>query len=230
MPELGVIIQARMGSRRLPGKVLMPFGHSTVLGFQVELLRQLCERLQCVVATTVERSDDVLVRYCIENGICVFQGSSQNVFQRLLDCADHYKFNNFVRLTGDNPCVDFGVLKECITSFRQYDADLTTTRKIHGDGKIERYVTKGQSVDIVKVSTMRKLGDGSLTGYQEEHVIPAFFSKNCDISYVRRGISSGESLSIDTRSDYERVKQLIDSLMADGHLDKFLDFRSCDHD
>ena len=98
MPELGVIIQARMGSRRLPGKVLMPFGHSTVLGFQVELLRQLCERLQCVVATTVERSDDVLVRYCIENDICVFQGSSQNVFQRLLDCADHYKFNNFVNI------------------------------------------------------------------------------------------------------------------------------------
>jgi len=204
----------------------MPLGRSTVLGFQVELLRRYGERLQCVVATTWERSDDDLVQYCIANGISVFQGSSLNVFQRILECAGYYEFKSVVRLTGDNPCIDCGVLKECIAEHRQYGPDLTTTRKIHGDGAIERYVKKGQSIDILKVSSMHKLDKRPLNEYQAEHVIPAFFSRNCDIRYVRRETGAGESLSIDTVDDYERVKGLIDKLTASGRLDEFLDYGS----
>ena len=101
-----VIIQARMGSTRLPGKMLMQLaGRPIVL--------QVCERValingidKVVVATTTEEKDDLLVRHCLQNGISVFRGSPDDVLDRYYQAAKQESADVVMRVTGDCPFLD----------------------------------------------------------------------------------------------------------------------------
>lgn len=112
--SIGIIIQARMGSSRLPGKILMDIGGSTLLAYILNRLQRLKHDVIIVVATTVESKDDVVVELCNKLGAQSYRGSEANVLERYYLCAKEYGFDQVIRMTADNPFTDIEELDRLI--------------------------------------------------------------------------------------------------------------------
>ena len=111
---VGIIIQARMGSHRLPGKILKDFDGKTLLGHIIYRLSYLQFPVKIVIATSNSKQDDPVEFFCRKEGILCFRGSEHNVLKRYYECAVAYGFQNIVRMTGDNPFCDVEELDKLI--------------------------------------------------------------------------------------------------------------------
>jgi spore coat polysaccharide biosynthesis protein SpsF len=123
--KLGIIIQARMGSTRLPGKVLRPINGRTLLGHVLDRAARVKHPARTVVATTVDPRDDLIVQFCKENRTEVFRGEEANVLDRYYQCARTYEFDHIVRLTADNPFTDIVELDRLIDLHLSAQADFS---------------------------------------------------------------------------------------------------------
>ena len=112
--SLGVVIQARMGSTRLPGKVLRLIAGRPLLGHVIGRLTLLNHQVKVVVATSIHSQDDVISNWCKSIGVDCFRGNENDVLDRYLCCAQYYKFDRIVRLTADNPFTDIEELDKLI--------------------------------------------------------------------------------------------------------------------
>ncbi len=118
------IIQARMGSTRLPGKTLMKLGEETVLGYELARVRRAKKLDHLVVATTTNEEDDVLEKFCQESKVDCFRGSAEDVLDRYYQCSLKYPdYGVIVRITGDCPFVDPAVIDQVINYFLAGDYD-----------------------------------------------------------------------------------------------------------
>jgi spore coat polysaccharide biosynthesis protein SpsF len=113
--QVGIVIQARMGSSRLPGKVLLPINGRPLLGHVVGRLSELKAKASLIVATSNLPADDVIVGWCEYSGVMAFRGGELDVLQRYLDCASHFDLSHVVRLTADNPFTDIEELDRLIS-------------------------------------------------------------------------------------------------------------------
>jgi spore coat polysaccharide biosynthesis protein SpsF len=114
MPRIVIIIQARMSSTRLPGKVLLPLNGKPVLGWIVHRLRRSRLSDQLVVATSTNLLDDAVAEWCQAEGVAVYRGHEADVLDRYYQAAQHCEADIIVRITADCPLidpvlVDFGV-------------------------------------------------------------------------------------------------------------------------
>lgn len=112
--RLGVVIQARMGSTRLPGKVLRDIAGRPLLAHVIERLLLLHHEATIVVVTSVQPRDDVIAAWCGAHHVLCFRGSEADVLDRYWRCAEAYGFDHIVRLTADNPFTDIEELDRLI--------------------------------------------------------------------------------------------------------------------
>jgi len=112
--NIGVIIQARMGSTRLPGKVLKPISGKALLDHVLGRLSLLAYPVKVVVATSDKPQDDAIARHCLDRNVAVFRGSETDVLDRYYQCARESGFEHVVRLTADNPFTDMEELQRLI--------------------------------------------------------------------------------------------------------------------
>ena len=125
--KTSIIVQARMGSSRLPGKVLKEINGITLLEF---LLKQIsyCKSIdEIIVATTTEKIDDVIFNKCKDLNVTVFRGSELNVLDRYYHCAIKSNFSIIVRITSDNPLIDPNIVDYVISRFVDSDCDYMST-------------------------------------------------------------------------------------------------------
>ena len=125
MEKIVGIIQARMDSSRLQGKVLMPLNGKPVLGNIIDRAKCSLRLSDLVVATSIEKTDIPILEYCIQNNINCFRGSLNNVLERFYQCAKSYQADIIVRMTGDNVFIDREIIDAGIQCFLeqspQYD-------------------------------------------------------------------------------------------------------------
>ena len=121
--KLGIIIQARMGSTRLPAKVLKKIGNKNLLEHILFRLSYLKYKCKIVIATTILNQDDKIEDFCKKNSVKCFRGSEINVLQRYYLCAKENNFEHIIRLTGDNPFTDIEELDNLITLHLNTKAD-----------------------------------------------------------------------------------------------------------
>lgn len=112
--RLGIILQVRMGSTRLPGKILMPIGNKALLDHILYRLNRLRHSATTVIATSETSKDDIIESFCIERAVACYRGSEANVLDRYYQCATAYGFRHIIRLTGDNPFLDIDELDNLI--------------------------------------------------------------------------------------------------------------------
>lgn len=118
------IIQARMSSSRLPGKVLLPLAGREVLAHILDRLA-VCETIDdVIVATSDQLSDDVLAEWCINQRVQVFRGSLDDVLDRYYRCAELVRADAVVRITADCPALDPTIVDEVVRGFKAGDFDL----------------------------------------------------------------------------------------------------------
>lgn len=205
MDQYTFVIQARLGSTRLPGKVLLRFGESTILGHLIkELIEAGLKREQIIVATTAREIDDLIEDYVEKLGISTVRGDEENVLSRYQIAARKVSTPNIVRLTADNPLPDFDLITYCLNQHEKVNSDMTSTREIDADQRVIRYAPKGASIDILKKSSLLDINHELCTPFEKEHVIPYFY-RNYNVFVVKDYQSNREELSIDTIDDYHRV-------------------------
>ncbi len=120
MPELLIIIQARMTSTRLPGKILMPIGDKPVLQVMIERLGDLKEHI--IIATTNDGSEQSIIELCQKLDVKYFQGDIDNVLERYYLAAKQFGAQQdtaIMRLTSDCPLIDLGLVKQCISTYQE---------------------------------------------------------------------------------------------------------------
>ena len=121
---LGIVIQARTGSTRLPNKMLLPFNASKgILELLLEKLRNSFNNLPIIIATTTNNRDDLIVELCLKNKIKYFRGSENNVLQRFIDVANKFNLTKIIRVCADNPFLSMEALSVLISKFQNSDID-----------------------------------------------------------------------------------------------------------
>lgn len=208
-PSVGIILQARMGSTRLPGKVLMDLmGGHTVVGYLLRRLQQCRHVDKVIVATTTSSKDDVLVKWLEENKYSFYRGSEKDCLDRYYQAAGQHKLDIIVRITTD--CVF--VIPDVVDDMLEYY--LANLRQI--DYLSNRsYTNFPEGVDVEIFSyAMLKDAKQYASGPDELEHINYYFLRNDNkfrIRYYNHGLGIDYSrfkLSIDTAEDLERARRL----------------------
>lgn len=151
------IIQARMGSSRLPGKMLMPLAGIPVIQWVYDRARQIEGLDDMIVATTTTSKDDPLVASCMEHRIPVFRGSENDVLDRYYQAAQATAADVVIRVTGDCPLLDPGESSKVLALFRQ------TPGCEYASNTHPPFLPDGLDTEVVQVSTLarvwREVGD-----------------------------------------------------------------------
>ncbi|EMN46749.1 glycosyltransferase family protein [Leptospira weilii] len=205
--KVGILIQARMGSTRLPGKIALPFGDTTILGFMLERLKFSKFQENVVVLTTQENIDDKTEEIAKKNGVSVFRGSTNDLIQRYLKAAKRHNIDIIVRLTGDCPLIDSKIIDSMVNFF------------LYNEGRVEfftncfqRTFARGMDVEIFTLSLLEKLDSICRLPYEREHIVP-YVEENTEkfkfFEYPNERDDSKYRLTIDTIEDYETLKSCI---------------------
>jgi len=142
-------IQARMGSSRLPGKVLMEGGGKPFLLHQVERVRRANKIEEVIVATTDQPCDDLIEQLCSTQGISIYRGSEDDVLGRVAACLQSYKGWGHVELVGDSPFVDPTIVDAFIEYFVCHMDDID-----YVSNGIEITYPNGAEVNVYRVDTL----------------------------------------------------------------------------
>jgi spore coat polysaccharide biosynthesis protein SpsF len=202
--KIGAIIQARMSSERLPGKVLFKLNSTPILQCIIERISHSKYPLDIIVATSDQESDDPIAEFCSSLNIECFRGSLKNVALRYLEIIRKHKFDAFVRICGDSPFFDQQLLDLGIKLFAGSQFDIVTNVLI-------RTFPKGESIEIfnanIFVNDFKLLVDSD----DLEHVT-SFFYRN-QTKYRIYNFEAVDSvgniqLSIDTQKDFERAENI----------------------
>lgn len=211
--NVAIVVQARMGSSRLPGKVLMQIHGKPMMQVILESLSIFGSQL--IVATTVEQRDDTLAEYCETLGVKVFRGDEANVLSRFQNIPYEPDVSHVVRLCADSPFISsdlvMRVLREC--NVIGDEVDLFSTRRILSNGIVENFSAKGLSVDVIRKGALFSLDIGSLSAYDCEHVIPAFFKGPFTTQLVKLPLKSDSCFAVDTEEDFKFVNNCYEDLL-----------------
>ena len=166
-----VILQARMSSLRLPGKVMLPINGEPMIFRQVERIRQASAIDEVIVATSTDPSDDSLVEFLLDKGIEVFRGSLDDVLSRFLEIQREMYATAIIRLTGDCPLVMPELIDTMVAKFYEIDVDYlsNTLKPTYPDGL---------DVEVIKPSALAKLATFDLSGAEREHVTLGIYSRS----------------------------------------------------
>lgn len=212
------IVQARTSSTRLPNKVLMTVNNTSLLKYEINRIKQAKKINKIVVATTTEKKDDKIIELCKKINIDCFRGSENDVLDRYYQCSLRYpRFNNIMRLTGDCPLIDPGVIDKLIIFFLKHNYDYASNVKLN-----EETYPQGMDCEVFTKETLTKVWQKSKLQSEREHV--TLYIRNRD--GFKKGYTSTKKkishyrLTIDNPEDFEVIKFLIENSKPDaGYLD-----------
>jgi spore coat polysaccharide biosynthesis protein SpsF len=209
-PRVVAIIQARMGSTRLPGKILMDIAGKTMLERVVERVRQATSVDEVVVATSVDPKDDQVALFCVRKEIPHSRGPNQDVLARFVDAACEHQADVIVRITADCPLIDPGVIDKTVEHFlsQNSEVDFGSNR---GKGAINRTYPIGMDVEVIARKALERAAMEASQEYEREHVTPHLYEVPGRFRTV--SIDSGGDYghlrwTVDTEEDLEFVRQM----------------------
>jgi len=207
---IGCIIQARMGSTRLPGKVMLDVENDkTVLDFVIKQL-QNCKLVdKIIVATTTLEDDDKIANFSKDLGIDCFRGSSDNVLDRYYQCAKEYSVSIIVRIPSDKPLIDPEIVDNVVNVFRNNSYDYITNFLSNPT------FPSGTEVEIFSINALKKAWKKAKLPSEKEHVTPYFANHEDEFKITH--IKNSENLShlrwaVDRIEDLNLVRKIVSKI------------------
>lgn len=209
------IIQARMGSSRLPGKVMMPLAGKPALWHVVTRVALCREIDKIVVATTTLDKDQAIADYCEDNNWLCFRGDENDVLDRYYQAAIANDSMQVVRVTSDCPLINPDVLEYLVREFRRQSVDYISTNYP------ERRYPVGYDCEIMSMDKLSEINIIASSQYDREHVTPYFY--NNPGKYKLGTLQATEDLSdiritLDTMQDYKLLTNLFNSCFSKEQL------------
>lgn len=166
------IIQARMTSTRLPGKVMKKVYGRTILERMIERVKKARTLNDVIIATTIDPSDDLIENLCQKLGVKIFRGSMKDVLDRFYQAAKLYDSDNIVRLTGDCPLIDPALIDEVVQALIRNKADFACNRL---PPPFSRTYPIGLDVEACTFKALTNAWENSMEKHQREHVLPYLY-------------------------------------------------------
>jgi len=163
-----VIIQARMGSTRLPGKVMLPLGGGTVLANVVRRVQRARLAHEVLVATSESSRDSVIVEECDRLGVPSYRGSEDDVLDRYYRAARNRAAEAVVRVTADCPLIDPGLIDETVQVFLEEGAD-------YASNVLPRRYPRGLDTEVFTASALARAWNEAREPHEREHVTPYLY-------------------------------------------------------
>ena len=205
--KTAAIIQARMSSTRLPGKIMLDLKGKPVLQNIAERVRTAKNIDDIIIATSAEASDDIVENFCVKAGIKVFRGSLNNVLERYYKCALRESADVIVRLTADNALIDGNIINEAVNVFSRGGIDYLSYKK---------GLPLGMHVEVFSFDALERSYREAKDPECLEHVTP-YMIKNPEKFRVlffrdeKDPDNSSMRFTMDTPEDYEFMKRVYDS-------------------
>lgn len=198
-----VVIQARMSSARLPGKVLRPINDQPILGHVAMRCAQAVGQNYVVIATSQDASDDPVVAFAQQHSLASYRGPLNDVYARFVGAVQTFDATHFIRVCADSPFLDPSLIETAIALSQSHDVDLITN-------VYPRSYPKGQSVELVRTSTFLDPSYAALPGFLCEHVTQGFYQNMDQFDVVNFSCPTGqddilETWAIDTPEDFTKV-------------------------
>jgi spore coat polysaccharide biosynthesis protein SpsF len=198
------IIQARMGSTRLPGKVLKDLEGETVLARVVNRLRRARLIEEVLVAATDRVADDAIIEECRSLSVPVSRGDQDDVLDRYFRAAQLAKADVVVRITSDCPLIDPEITDKTIAAFLE-------TRPDYASNALVRTYPRGLDTEVMSAAALGRAWQEARKPYEREHVTPYFYEHPADfklLSITGDADYSGHRWTVDTPEDLALVQAI----------------------
>jgi spore coat polysaccharide biosynthesis protein SpsF len=205
------IIQARMGSTRLPGKVLQDLEGETVLARVVTRLRRARLINDFLVATTDRAADDAIVKECRSLAVPVFRGDQDDVLDRYFRAAQLAKAEVVVRITSDCPLIDPEITDKTIAAFLEVRPD-------YASNSLVRTYPRGLDTEVMSFATLGRAWQEARKPHEREHVTPYVYEHPAEfklLSVTGEADHSAHRWTVDTPEDLKLVRAIYSRLKGD---------------
>lgn len=192
------IIQARMSSSRLPGKVLLDIAGKPMLARVVERTRRARTVDDVLIATTTDATDDPIEDFCREHGYLVYRGSMFDVLDRFYQAARQARAEVIVRVTADCPVIDPGVIDQTVDAFWQQAADFACNRL---PPPWKRTFPIGLDTEVCSFAGLERAWKEAQQAFEREHVMPYFYDQEGRFKVV----------VVDSEEDYGAYRWTVDT-------------------
>lgn len=203
MKSVTAFIQARMGSSRLPGKVLKEINGIPVILHIVMRLKQSRYIDNIVLLTSFNKENDELVELAKRHKIDVFRGSEENVLERFQQASQKYPSEHIVRITGDSPFVDAGVCDLLLQTYFEKQVDYAY---------LSEHFAEGVDCEVFTKSSLSSLNTAELRESEREHVTLHFYENKLNqfSTYEMQSTTDDSSyrFTLDTPEDWQVIKEL----------------------
>ena len=207
---IGCIIQARMGSTRLPGKPMLSVENDkTILYFVIKQL-QSCKLVdKIIVATTTLEDDKQIANFSKHLGVDSFRGSSDNVLDRYYQCAKEYSVSTIVRIPSDKPLIDPEIVDNVVSMFMNSSYDYITNFLPNPT------FPSGTEVEVFSINALKKAWEKAKIPSEKEHVTPYFANHEDEFKITH--IENSENLShlrwaVDRIEDLKLVRKIVSKI------------------
>ncbi|MGL4912227.1 MAG: cytidylyltransferase domain-containing protein [Romboutsia sp.] len=213
--KIVAIVQARVGSTRLLGKVLKEIKGKTILTHVVERVSQSKYIDQIVIATSNLKQDDNIIKEANKLGISYFRGSESNVLNRYYHTATHYNADIIVRITSDCPLIDPNIIDDLIKFYLEHNYSVVTNA---GIDKSSRTYPRGLDTEVFSFKLLKEAFTNAKENYQLEHVTPYIYENNKDIYYYKNDVDySKYRWTLDTKEDFDLIEAIYEKLYKIEH-------------
>jgi spore coat polysaccharide biosynthesis protein SpsF len=205
-----IVVQARIGSSRLPGKVLLPIAGRPMLSYQLERLREARRPTQLLVATSTEPADEAIAALCEREGVACVRGPEQDVLRRFAMAARTARAGAIARITADCPLLDPELIDEAIAAMEDPAEPPDFVSNM-----LEPRWPLGMAVEVASTAALLEADRDATDPEEREHVMPfiwrrperyrlASLTRSPDLSHHR--------WTVDTPEDFELVSRIIAGL------------------
>ncbi len=213
-PKIAAIVECRMTSSRLPGKVMMKSCGKTMLQYIAERLSRVKQIDRIIFATTGNTTDDIIAEHAEETGVDCFRGPEDDVLSRVLEAANHFDVDIIVEITGDCPLIDPGIIADTIDLYLAGACD-------YAANDLTASFPLGMDVEIFSKNLLEIADREGMTADDREHV-SWFFVRNPDRFHLKNLSAPPElywpdlRLTLDEKDDFRLIDAVLQGILPDN--------------
>jgi spore coat polysaccharide biosynthesis protein SpsF len=204
--KTGIVIQARMGSTRLPGKAMLSIGGKPMLYILIERLKRCQTVDEIVVATTRNERDEPIVACARALDARVYRGDENDVLSRYYEAACEYALDTIVRITSDCPLSDPFIIDEMVRAFR------AAPNVPYLSNTVTRTFPRGFDAEVFAFKVLEEAHRNAKEDYEREHVTPYIYRTMAVQAYRAGDDASTFRVTVDTAEDFRLVSEVFSTL------------------